>query len=178
MLTTLLFMSLDGVVEAEDDWQFPYFDEEMLQGFSAQWDRAAAVLLGRRTFQGFHALRTKNPESPVVAFLGATPKFVVSRTLRQPDWGTTEIVSGDLPKEIASIKGRLAGDLLLLGSPALVRWALGNGLLDELALTILPIVVGEGPRLFDSMDATRVGLTLVRCNARRNGVLDVVYRQD
>jgi hypothetical protein len=73
MLTTLLFMSLDAVVEAEDDWQFPYFDEEMLPGFSAQWDRAAAVLLGRRTFEGFHGLRGRTPKSAVVRFLRGVP---------------------------------------------------------------------------------------------------------
>jgi dihydrofolate reductase len=178
MLTTLLFLSLDGVVEAEDDWQFPYFDEEMLQGFSAQQDRAAAVLLGRRTFEGFQALRGTHPESPVVAFLGATPKFVVSRTLTPPDWGVTEIISGDLAAEIAALKERVDGDLLLLGSPALARWTLGHGLLDELALTILPIVVGAGPRLFEQMDTARVGLRLERCHPRGNGVLDVVYRPD
>jgi dihydrofolate reductase len=113
----------------------------------------------------------------VVAFLEATPKFVVSRTIEQPDWGSTEVLSGDLPKEIASAKERVAGDLLLIGSPALVRWTLGNGLLDELALTILPVVVGEGPRLFDEMEVTRVGLSLQRCHARGNGVLDVAYRR-
>lgn len=55
-IVTGLFMSLDGIVEADDDWQFAYFDEELFEGIRGGWARAGATLMGRRSYEGYDAL--------------------------------------------------------------------------------------------------------------------------
>jgi hypothetical protein len=65
---TSLFISLDGVVEAADDWQFAYLDEDTFGALTTAWDRVDAALMGRRSFQGYDAVRAANPASPVVCF--------------------------------------------------------------------------------------------------------------
>ena len=63
-LVTGLFMSLDGIVEADENWQFSYFDDELFAGITASWARAGAVLMGRRSFVGYDRLRHEHPDSP------------------------------------------------------------------------------------------------------------------
>lgn len=79
-IVTSLFTSLDGVVEADNDWQFAYFDDETFGALTAGWDRVDAALMGRRTFEGYDAVRLENPDSPVVAFLERVSRYLVSTT--------------------------------------------------------------------------------------------------
>lgn len=72
-ITTGLFTSLDGVVDADDDWQYPYFDEELFAGIAAGWAAAGAALMGRRSFEGYEQLRVAHPDSPMIAFGGCDP---------------------------------------------------------------------------------------------------------
>jgi dihydrofolate reductase len=175
---TGLFTSLDGIVDADDQWQFPYFDEELFQGITAGWARAGAALLGRRSFEGFDALRGEHPDSPAVAFLDSIPRYVVSTTLHDVSWrGTTVLGDRDLRGQILQLKRQPGKDILVLGSPTLVRWLLRNGLLDELNLTVLPIVVGSGVRLFEDieMPGGPVGMELGGAKTLASGVLEVTY---
>jgi dihydrofolate reductase len=175
---TGLFTSLDGIVEADDQWQFPYFDEELLQGITAGWARAGAALLGRRSYEGFDALRGEHPDSPAVAFLDAIPKYVASTTLHDVSWRRTTVLGDrDLHEQILGLKRQPGKDILVLGSPTLVRWLLRKSLLDELNLTVLPIVVGSGVRLFEDMDMPGgpLGMNLGRAKTLASGVLDLTY---
>lgn len=177
-IVTGLFMSVDGVVEADDDWQFPYFDEEMFDSITRGWDRVDAALMGRRSFEGFDALRSEHPDTPAVAFLQRVHRYVASTTLTQPSWPDTTVLGHDLHQQLGELKQRPGKDILALGSPTLVRWLLSHNLLDELNLSILPIIVGSGVRLFpDSSDGALalVGLDLVSSKAMRGGVLEVSY---
>lgn len=72
-IVTGLFTSLDGIVDADDDWQFPYFDEELFAAITAGWHSASTLLLGRRSYEGYERLRVEHPDSPMLAFLDATP---------------------------------------------------------------------------------------------------------
>lgn len=173
-----LFTSLDGIVDADDQWQFPYFDEEMFEGMRAGWARTGATLLGRRSFEGFDALRREHPDSPALAFIDAVPRYVVSTTLHDVDWGgTTVLRDGDLREQVIQLKREPGKDILVLGSPTLVRWLLRNGLLDELNLSVLPIVVGSGVRLFEDMDMPggHLSMNLARANTLTSGVLELSY---
>jgi hypothetical protein len=76
-ISTSLFMSLDAVVEADNDWQFPYLDEETFAALTVDWEHSDAVLLGRRSFDGFDDVRRSSPDSPVVGFLDSVSRYVV-----------------------------------------------------------------------------------------------------
>lgn len=177
-IVTGLFMSLDGVVEADDAWQFAYFDGEFFEGVAAGWARAGAALMGRRSYEGYEALRGEHPDSPMVAFLDKTPKYVASATLREVGWSDTTLLVGDLYEQVTHLKRQPGKDILVLGSPTLVRWLLRNGLLDELSFSVLPIVVGSGVRLFRDMDMPggHVGLELEHAKTLTSGVLEVRYK--
>ncbi|HEU4543578.1 MAG TPA: dihydrofolate reductase family protein [Jiangellaceae bacterium] len=169
-----LFMSLDGVVDGAEGWQYPYLDEELGAAMEAGARRAAALLLGRRSYEGYEALRIENPDSPVLALIDRTRTYVVSSTLARSPQGVS-IIDRDLIEQIAALRDENDGDVLVLGSPTLVRWLLAHDLLNELHLFMLPIVVGSGLRLFDDTAPRRYPLELVHSRAMGNGALDVHY---
>lgn len=177
MLFTGLFMSLDGIVEADDDWQFAYFDEELFAGISAGWARAGAVLMGRNSFLGYDNLRHDHPDSPVVHFLDGIPKYVASTTLTTADWPRTTVLGAGLEGEIARLRSQPGKDILVLGSPTLVRWLLARRQLDALTFTVLPIVVGSGVRLFQDMEMPTGHLSMRLDEARplASGALELRY---
>lgn len=178
-IVTGLFMSLDGVVEADNDWQFAYFDEEVFDSIAAGWDRADAALMGRRSFEGFDTLRLEHPDSPMVAYLERVDRYVASTTLAQSSWRGSTVLRGDVYEQLSQLKQRPGKDILVPGSPTLVRWLLSHGLLDELNVSILPIIVGSGVRLFPDTSTgdllTRVGLDLVSSKPLRSGAVEVSY---
>jgi len=105
-IRTGLFTSLDGIVDADDDWQFAYFDEELMGGIFDGLDGADDLLMGRVSYQGYARLRTEHPDSPVLPFLDARPKHVVSTTLtdRDLDWEGATIIGGDVAAGIDALK--------------------------------------------------------------------------
>lgn len=173
-IVTGLFTSLDGVVDADSDWQFPYFDEELFAGIAAGWGSAGTLLLGRHSYEGYERLRIEHPDSPMLALMDTTPTYVVSSTLDNAPRDGVTIIDGD-PERIARLRAEGEGNVLVLGSPTLLRWLLANDLLDELDVTVLPIVVGEGPRLFDDMPSTRLPLRLTGSKTLRSGALKLQY---
>jgi len=178
MLTSGLFMSLDGRVDADDQWQYPYFDEEFGEVVRAGGERAGAVLLGRTSYEGYDRLRQEHPESPALELLNRVPKYVVSTTLEHPGWEDTHVVNADVPARIRTLVHTVEQgerpDVLLLGSPSLVRFTLEYGLLDRLKLLILPIVVGSGPRLFTDLQDP-IGLAVEGASTLRSGIIHVDY---
>ena len=171
-----LFMSLDGVVESPGEWGFQYMDAEMSEGIAAGVAQADAVLLGRRTYLQFAELWPGQPDSvPMAAFLNKAPKYVVSSTLREPlAWTNSRLIKGDLVAELEKLKGQPGKNIQVPGSPRLVRSLLRAGLMDEISLSICPVVVGSGMRLFDGM-TEKVVLKLVSSRALRTGAVGVTY---
>ena len=145
-------MSLDGIVDADGDWQFAYFDEELFTGITASWARAGAVLMGRHSFAGYDRLRHEHPDSPVVQFLDSVPKYVASTTLTKVGWSGTTVFGVELEADLARLRTEPGKEILVLGSPTLVRWLLAHKLLNALTITVLPIIVGSGMRLFTDME--------------------------
>lgn len=173
-IVTGIFVSLDGIVNASDDWHYPYFDEEVQAAMAAGTDSVGTLLLGRHTYEGYEQLRVTHPESPMLAFLDATPTYVMSSTLEKASHDGVTIIDG-VPERVAQVRRESEGDVLVLGSPTLVRWLLTNGLLDELSMIVLPIVVGDGTRLFDEMPPKRIPLQLAESKALRSGALTLRY---
>jgi dihydrofolate reductase len=167
-----LFISLDGVVEAPDQWHFPYFDDEMGAAVQSMMDASDAMLLGRRSYEEFAAYWPTSTDD-FAGYMNGTPKYVVSNTLTSADWQNSTLIRGDVVKELARIKEQPGGNLSITGSGTLVASLLREGLLDELHLLLHPIVVGSGKRLF--ADGAQVPLKLADSQTFGTGVLNLTY---
>ena len=175
-IVTGLAISLDGVVESPANWGFRFLNEEMNELIAAGIAQADAILLGRRTYLEFAELWPKQgSEVPMADFLNNTPKYIVSSTLDTLDWGPATLLGGDLAGAITQLKGQPGKNIQVPGSPTLVRWLLRNGLLDELALMVCPVVVGSGMHLFDELNGQRE-FELVQSAPLSTGALAVTYR--
>jgi dihydrofolate reductase len=193
-LTTITQVSVDGVMQgnggATDEdrrggferggWArppTPLFDNEAMTCVQEIYQRADAFLFGRRTYElfaGYWGVRT-DLEDPIVGALNARPKYVASTTLTDPQWADTTVLSGDLGTAIGELKAKLEGELQVHGSGALTRWLLDNDLVDEIDLLIVPVVVGQGARLFPEAGVD-IALELVDSRAFPKGVTLQVYR--
>ena len=170
-----LFTTLDGVVEAPEKWHLRYYDTEMAEAIWAAAEQCDTMLLGRRTYEELAAFWPKQRDGmPMVDYMNRTPKHVVSSTLSTLDWDNSSLVCGDVGEEVAELKRQPGKNIQITGSPTLVRSLLRDGLLDELALLVHPIVVGGGKQLFDN---GRYGtqLRLVDSHSLGSGVLSVTY---
>jgi dihydrofolate reductase len=112
---------------------------------------------------------------PIGVALNETPKYVASTTLSEPRWADTTVLSGDLAAAIGELKARPAGELQVHGSGALIRWLLENDLVDVMTLLIVPVVVGQGTRLFPG-SGPDMALDLVESRADSKGLTIQVYR--
>jgi len=163
-------------VSAPDRWHFRYFSPEMGAELQEQLTSADAMLLGRATYEEFAAYWPNQPSgTPFADINNNMRKYVVSTTLRHADWHNTTLVNKDIPAALEGLRRDSGGDLHVTGSATLVRYLLGQGLLDELRLQVSPVVVGAGARLFP--DGTgHTSLTLVRSATLPGGVLSLTYR--
>ncbi|HVX44339.1 MAG TPA: dihydrofolate reductase family protein [Mycobacteriales bacterium] len=169
------FMSLDGVVEAPNEWHFPYFNDEMGEAVGGQMAGADALLLGRVTYEGFAAAwPERGDEEPGAAQINRMQKYVVTSTLATADWQNSAILKGDLAEEMARIKALPGKNIWISGSIRLVQSLLAQGLLDELHLLIHPILVGKGQKMFG--DGEQLPLEVVESKIFQNGVVSAVYR--
>ena len=109
--------------------------------------RAEAQLFGRRTYE-FLASRWPARSGEFADRLNEMPKYVVSSTLKDPDWNNATVLAGDVMQEVSKLKERLDGEIVVAGSIRLVRTLIDNDLVDELRLMIYPVVLGAGERLF------------------------------
>ena len=169
------FMSLDGVVESPDQWHFPYFDEQMGEVVNAGFARSDALLMGGQLYREWSAYWPTSTDQPIADIMNGQQKYVVSRSLERADWSNTTLIRDDVSDRIREIKAQPGKDIAMSGSATLVRWLLGEGLLDELGLLVHPIVVGTGARLFP--DGTpQWPLELATSDTLATGVLHLVYR--
>jgi dihydrofolate reductase len=172
-------MSLDGVVDSPERWGFPYLNDDLTREISAGIADADAVLLGPKTYRLFAQIwRYRSDDVPMAKFLNHSQKYVVSRTperLGQPDWGPATLIQGDLKTALRDLKAEEGRTIQVPGSPRLVRWLLGEELLDGLALIICPEIVGSGARLLDDVNR-QITLSVTGANVLANGALSVYYR--
>ena len=190
-LTTMTQVTVDSVMQgngaASDEdrrggfdrggWAMGVFDDQTLALINETYQRADAFLFGRRTYELFAGYwgAGKNPSSPITAALNTKPKYLASTTLSDPQWADTTVLSGDLAAAIAELKAKPEGELQVHGSGALIRWLLANDLVDEINLLIVPVVLGQGTRLFPETGPD-IALDLVDSRADSKGVMIQVYR--
>ena len=151
------FVSVDGVMEdpggsegsARGGWAFQF--NRGAEGDRFKLDEvmsADALLLGRKTYEGFAAAwPSRTDEIGFADKMNSMPKYVVSNTLKDPAWGNTTVISGDVSRRLADLKMQ-RGDILVNGSCQLVRMLFEDDLIDELRLMVFPVVLGAGLRLF------------------------------
>lgn len=172
-----MFMTLDGVVQGPEQWNPPYYNEEMTEVVQAQIATADVHLYGRTTYELFRSVFT-GPSAgniPHAEMMTNTPKIVVSTTLKNPDWGPTTLINGDVVAELSKLKEMPGRDISVGASGTLVRFLLQTGLLDELSLLVHPVVVGSGKRLFEGGER-QVPLELIGSRTLTTGVVVMNYR--
>jgi len=174
-LTASFYMSLDGVVDAPQEWHFPMVDDEMMSDTTASLEESDTILLGRATYQEWAAFWPgQSAGNPMAGYFNSTQKLVVSTTLASADWENSTLIASDVPERIESAKRQQGKNISVTGSGTLVRSLLADGLVDELRLMIHPIVVGRGKRLFRDGDDSSL-LELVDSKTYPSGVLNLTY---
>jgi dihydrofolate reductase len=190
-LTTMTQVTVDGVMQgnggASDEdrragferggWAMGVFDEETFSFITETYQRANAFLFGRRTYELFAPYwGAMDPGShPIADALNTKPKYLASTTISDPQWADTTVLSGDLAAAIGELKAEPAGELQVHGSGALIRWLLDNDLVDEMTLLTVPVVLGQGARLFPDAGPD-IALDLVDSRVDSKGVTIQVYR--
>jgi dihydrofolate reductase len=191
------FISLDGVVQApgapnEDTeggfanggWTVPLFAYQLGQIMTELTGRSSALLLGRKTYEGFAASwPLVGDDDPIAAKLNSMPKYVASTTLTTAEWANTTILSGEVADEVAKIKDQLGGEIHVSGSSDLVQTLLRHDLVDELVLLVFPVLVGPGgkrlfgegtlPGSFELAASITTGTGVIVSTYRRSGPLEV-----
>src|SRR5881392_985621 len=175
------FVSLDGVMEdpggAEDfehgGWTFAF---ENAGGMQFKLDEALAteaLLLGRVTYEGF-AAAWPSRDGDFADKFNSMPKYVVSSTLRNPEWNNSKVVEGELAEGVSKLKQEVDGDIVVHGSAQLVQGLLERDLVDELRLMVFPVVLGSGKRLFGESPEKKP-LRLVESKPGGAGVTILTY---
>ena len=177
-----LFISLDGVVEAPDQWHFPHFNDEMGAAVDATLGAADTMLFGRKTYDSFAGAWPEreaagDEDAHFAKVLGDVRKIVLSNQQLEFSWRNSEQFEGDFVETVTALKNEPGGTIALSGSVSVVRQLLAAGLLDELHLLVHPIAVRHGMRLFDEGESA-IPLKLISSQAFETGVLNLVYAPD
>ena len=176
-------ISLDGVMQApampDEDirggftrggWANAYVDQVLIDYMTAGADQEGCLLLGRMTYQTMAATWPNMPEdNPFTGWINALPKYVASTTLTAPlEWNAT-LLEGDAGAAVAAVKDSEGPDLNVLGSGVLVQTLRAFGLIDEYVLSIHPLLLGSGRRLFP--DGVVTELDLIDSTTTTTGVI-------
>ena len=190
-LTTMTQVTVDGVAQGnggatEQDlrngftrggWAMGAFDDETFSFIVDTYQRAGAFLFGRTTYDVFAPYWGSMPPGghAIADALNRAPKYLVSSSEPETPWEGTTRLTGDLETRIRELKDAPGGDLQVHGSVKLVRWLLERGLVDELTLLVVPMVLGQGDRLFPQ-DGPDLALELLSSRTDSRGALTLVYR--
>jgi dihydrofolate reductase len=198
-LMTMTQVTVDGVMQgnggaSEEDrrtgfarggWALGLGDSETMTLINETYQRADAFLFGRRTYELFAGYwgaeerarpAAADPDNhPITAALNARPKYVASTTLTEASWANTTVLSGDIAEAVGELKAKPEGELQVHGSGALIRSLLEHDLVDEMTLLVVPVILGQGARLFPE-DGPDIALDLVESRTDSKGVTVQVYR--
>ena len=170
------YLSLDGVFEEPGHWSGPFFNEEAAQFKLDELRASDALLLGRRTYEGFAAAWPSmgEDEAGFADKMNSMPKYVVSLTLENPEWSGSRVIKGDVAEEIRKLKQEPGQDLLLSGSAQLFNALMQENLIDLYRFMLHPIVLGKGMRLFAD-GAAETSLDLTETQRFSSGIVILEY---
>jgi dihydrofolate reductase len=177
------FVSLDGVMEAPGGepgyqhagWVMPHQAEEQMKYKLDEVMEAGALLIGRVTYESFAGAWPER-DGPFADKMNGMPKYVVSSTLKDPEWNNTTVLEGDLADEVTKLKDSDDGPILVAGSRTLVHALYDQGLVDEYRLMVFPVVLGSGRRLFPDDAADKTLLELTDTQSFSSGVTAQTYQ--
>lgn len=179
-------LTLDGVMRApgrpDEDrrggfqhggWATPF--AAMSQAGGSLSD-SGPLLMGRRTYEDFYGYWPNQTDNPFTEVLNNTPKYVASRTLKEPlAWNNSTLLKGNVPEVVAGLKAQPGQDFLVMGSGELVQTLMKHNLIDEYVLLIHPLILGPGRRLFRD-DGTFAALQLVDTKTTTTDVVIATYK--
>jgi dihydrofolate reductase len=178
------FVSLDGVMEAPGGEDFKY------KGWSFEFDRgdegnqfkldetreADALLIGRRTYESFAGAWPQR-EGDFADKFNSMPKYVVSTTLKDPEWNNTTVLdSGDATAQVRKLKEELDGVIQVPGSHRLVQELIESDVVDQVNLMVFPVILGTGKKAFEEIPERR-NLRLKESKVVGDGVLVLIYER-
>jgi dihydrofolate reductase len=182
-------LTLDGVMQApgraDEDlrgdfryggWAAPYADPEMGRAAGESMATTGGLLFGRRTYEDFYSVWPDQTDNPFTDVLNNTPKYVASKTLREPlPWMNSTLLKGDVSGAVLSLKNKLEKDLVVMGSGELLQTLMEHDLIDLYILLIHPLILGTGTRLFRN-GSSFSRLQLVDSRPTTTGVLIATYQ--
>jgi dihydrofolate reductase len=187
-LMATMMLSLDGVYQGpggpDEDrragfdrggWTAAHADPEMWPVLVSMFERADALLLGRKTWQIWEPYWPKHDDNELGHAINTLPKYVPSTTLKDPTWQNTHVLDGDVEAAVRELKAKPGGELQVHGSGVLLRWLLERDLVDELNLRVYPVVVGDGLRLFPEHGESH-DMTLIESRSIPSGVMLQTFR--
>ncbi|MFB8087129.1 dihydrofolate reductase family protein [Streptomyces sp. NPDC055992] len=183
------FLTLDGVMQApggpdEDTesgfahggWQKPTSDDEVGEAIGGWYEDTDALLLGRKTYDIFASYwPTADPDNPFTERMNSMHKYVASRTLTSLDWQNSTLLEGDTAEAVRRLKATEGRNINVVGSGDLAQTLMRDDLVDEYRLTIHPVIIGTGKRLFAD-GAIPTALEPVSVTATKGGTVLAVYR--
>jgi dihydrofolate reductase len=183
------FLTLDGVMQApggsdedlEDGfqhggWQKPTADEEVGAAIAGWYENSEGILLGRKTYQLFASYwPNADPGNPFTERMNSMRKYVASRTLKSVEWRNSTLLEGDVVDAVGKLRTSGGGNINVVGSGDLAQTLMRNNLVDEYRLTIHPVIIGTGKRLFAD-GAIPTALEPVSVSTTKGGTVVGVYR--
>ncbi len=181
-------LTLDGVMQApggpdedreggfeQGGWVWPYFDEVFADAVEDGLSSSDVLLLGRKTYEIFAAYwPTATDDEDLADLMNSIDKYVSSRTLDEVEWQNSTLLEGDVETAVVELKEKPGGDIRVIGSGDLVQTLMQHDLVDEYQLTITPLVLGSGKRLFGD-ESKQTDLQLVDTETTETGVVVLVY---
>ena len=191
-LKTITQLTLDGVTQgnggsSDEDrrggfvrggWALGAGDRSTLDHITATYQRASAFLFGRRTYElfaGYWGTIEEMRRHPIGVALNSKPKYVASTTLSDAAWSGTTVFGDDLYSKLIQLKASGAGELYVPGSTRLIQWLLEKDLVDEMELLTVPVILGQGARLF-APAGREIKMSLIDWRADTKGVTIQTFR--
>src|SRR5262249_2673153 len=187
-VVVLNHVTLDGVMQApgrpdedtrrgfeQGGWAIPNSEDGIAAALAERMAESGGLLLGRRSYEDMLGY-WNTQDSPFKDALNMAPKYIASRTLREPlPWPNSTLLEGDAVEAVAELKKRPGNDLGIMGSGELIRSLIPAGLVDEYLLMIPPCILGRGRRLFPD-DGPAQSLRLVDSKTATTGVVIATYQ--
>lgn len=164
--------TVDGVHDSPRSFAGPYFDDEAAARSMAALESCDAMLMGRNTYEYF-APAWSRATGGYAQRVNGIAKYVFSSTMASAEWSNSKVVSGDVVEAVADLKRQAGGDLMIYGYGRLAQTLLEHGLVDEVKLSVFPVLAASGTPLF--RPGQTQPLRLISVESRSNGVLEVAY---
>jgi len=169
-------VSLNGVMNNPQNWSFDYMSDELRKYISDQLWAADTMIMGRVTYEGFAAAWSSRAGADEFADrMNALPKFVASRTLKEPLTWNANLFKGDIAQAAKDLKAQSGQDILQYGAGELTQTLIEKGLVDEIRLLVYPVAIaGEGGYIFDKLP--RTDMKVLDTRVFDTGVIAVHYQ--